>query len=155
MDQFYHDNYFTEFHYFSQRLIPFRSHQKTKEESTKEAKTPISDDRKDSTVSSNVSKKYDFISQIQAFQYHPDLIKKWVIVFNISSILFHAYRNKNSNSPKFRQKDPSLKNKNKNKHGSARQEKMSEDEVFLNMLIETFSPKPTDATMTGLGTNIY
>ena len=69
MEQFYQDNYFTEFHYFSQRLIPFRSHQKTKEESTKEAKTPISDDRKDSTVSSNVSKKYDFISQIQAFQY--------------------------------------------------------------------------------------
>ena len=151
MDQFYHDNYFTEFHYFSQWIIPFRSHQKTKEESTKEAKTPISDDRKDSTVSSNVSKKYGLISQIQVYQYHLDKRNE---LLSLTSLLHH-YRNIKSNSPKFRQKDPSLKNKNKNKLGSSRQEKMSEDEVFLNMLIETFSPKPTDATMTGLGTNIY
>ena len=37
-----------------------------------------------------------------------------------------------------------------NNHGSLRQVKMTEDEIFLHMLLETFSPPPTDSS-TGIG----
>ena len=58
-----------------------------------------------------------------------------------------------TNSPKNSKKDP--KSKNKNKQGTSRKVKMSEDELFLNMLIETFSPKQTESTTMGIGVYSY
>ena len=64
---------------------------------------------------------------------------------------FISYRG--TNSPKNSKKDP--KSKDKNKQGASRKVKMSEDELFLSMLIETFSPKQTESAMTGIGVYNY
>ena len=60
-----------------------------------------------------------------------------------------------SNSPTFSEKDSVHKTKRKSKQGFSRKERMSEDEIFLHNLIDTFSPKPIDPSMIGIGISSY
>jgi hypothetical protein len=64
---------------------------------------------------------------------------------------FISYRNVKSDLSKDSTHEPNTHGTNYTKQGILRQEKMTEDEVFLNMLLATFSTKPIDSTTIGLG----